>query len=321
MRDVETSAVTPRIYGHRGARGELPENSLAGLNHLLDIGVSAAEIDVQNSADGVMVVWHVHNLNADMVRDSTGAWVGTDAVLVVDTDFSDLRALDFGALRENSSKSAAAPEQIRLPGTKIATLDDVCQWLKPLDGFVMNVEIKSFADRADWGHSPEVLARSFVALIEKYDLTDHVIVSSFDWRVLREIKKRAEGIARGYLSYLDRPNPPMDPNIIDGSAWIDGLTLDDHDGSLPQDIADMGGAVWAPYYEDLTPDDLARAHELGLLVNVWTVNQADDMKRMADMGVDGVITDYPTLASQVFGTKTRGTDGTQQKTVRVDGRV
>ena len=92
----------------------------------------------------------------------------------------------------------------------------------------------------------------------------------------------------------------MQPNIIDGSAWMDGIRLGDHGGSLPQAIADVGGSAWAPYFKDLTPADLTRAHDAGLEVNVWTVNDIKDMQRMADMGVDGIITDYPTRAQALF---------------------
>ena len=306
---VTKSGKTPRIYGHRGARGEMPENSMAGLKHLMRIGVSAVEIDVQNSADGVTVVWHDHNLDPNMVRDPAGAWLKSDATLIVDTNYSDLRAFDFGALREGSAKAKAFPQQIFIEDTRIASLEDVCAWVKPLDDFTLNIEIKSYADRPDWGDSPAVLARSVVSLIKKFDLADSVIVSSFDWRVLKETRKLAPDITRGYLSYLDRPNPPMEPNIIDGSAWMDGLERRNHDGSLPQAIADIGGSVWAPYFEDLTIKDLARAHDLGLIVNVWTVNEVADMRRMADMGVDGLITDYPSLATDVFGNESQDAVG------------
>ncbi|MEP1539161.1 MAG: glycerophosphodiester phosphodiesterase family protein [Paracoccaceae bacterium] len=319
MRKVTAGNAKPRIYGHRGARGEVPENSLTGLDHLLGVGVNAAEIDVQNSADGVTIVWHDHNLDADMIRDAAGAWLNSNATLVVDTNFSELRMLDFGALREGSAQAAAFPQQVSIEGTRIASLDDVCQWLKPLDDFTLNIEIKSFADRSDWGDGPAQLAQSVVSLIEKYDLVTRMIVSSFDWRVLSETKAINADISRGYLSYLDRPNAPMDPNIIDGSAWMDGLRLRDHDNSLPQAIADIGGSVWAPYFEDLTAQDLARAHDLGLVVNVWTVNKAADMKRMADMGVDGLITDYPTLATQVFGPEGHSTDGLPLEKVGLGG--
>ncbi|MEP6266607.1 MAG: glycerophosphodiester phosphodiesterase family protein [Paracoccaceae bacterium] len=300
MGNLRKIVATPRIYGHRGARGEMPENSMAGLVHTLKAGVCAVEIDVQNSSDGVTVVWHDHNLDPDMVRDPKGDWLTSDAALVVDTSYENLRAFDFGALREGSAQATEFPQQARIDDVRIVSLKDVCRWAQPLTNFTLNIEIKSYADRMDWGDSPTVLAQSVLTLIQRYDLTDRVIVSSFDWRVLSVMRDLAPDVTRGYLSYLDRPNPPMAPNVINGSPWLDGLRLCDHDNSLPQAIAEMGGSVWAPYFEDLTVKDLEHAHDLGLIVNVWTVNAAKDMQRMAGMGVDGIITDYPTLAKALM---------------------
>jgi glycerophosphoryl diester phosphodiesterase len=300
MRSLRKTVATPWIYGHRGARGEMPENSMTGLVHAMEAGVRAVEIDVQNSSDGVTVVWHDHNLDPDMVRDPKGDWLTSDATLIVDISYEDLRAFDFGALREGSAPATEFPQQARIDDVRIVALRDVCHWVQPLTDFTLNIEIKSYADRTDWGDSPIDLAQSVFTLIQRYGLIDRVILSSFDWRVLSAMRDMAPNVTCGYLTYLDRPNPPMAPNVIDGSPWLDGLRLCDHDNSLPQAIAEIGGAVWAPYYEDLTARDLERAHELGLIVNVWTVNAAKDMQRMADMGVDGIITDYPTMAKALF---------------------
>ena len=294
----------PLIYGHRGARGEMPENSMAGFVHLEQAGVRAVEIDVQNTCDGVAVVWHDHNLDPAMVRDADGNWLASDATLIVETAFADLRVLDFGGVRAESTQAQRFPKQVKVEGARIASLDDVCVWAKGVDDLVFNVEIKSYADRDDWSASPDALAQSVCDLLQSLGLEAQTIVSSFDWRVLSAMKQRAPQVKRGYLSYLDRPNPPMDPNIIDGSAWVDGIRLGDHNHCLPQAIADVGGAIWAPYFEDLTAEDLETAHRLGLTVNVWTVNAAEDMLRMAEMGVDGIITDYPTMARDLFLSET-----------------
>ncbi len=92
----------------------------------------------------------------------------------------------------------------------------------------------------------------------------------------------------------------MVPNISDGSPWMDGALLSNHKGSLPQTIADLHGQVWSPFFKDITQGDLTKAHELGLLVNVWTVNEPDDIHRMAEMGVDGIISDYPALVQKLL---------------------
>lgn len=107
-------------------------------------------------------------------------------------------------------------------------------------------------------------------------------------------------MTRGYLTLEDSHGTTMTPNIVDGSLWMGGATRGDHGGCLLKTIAAFGGKIWCPYYKDLTADALSRAQNLGLVVNVWTVNTLDDINRMADMGVDGIISDFPARVSNVL---------------------
>jgi glycerophosphoryl diester phosphodiesterase len=70
--------------------------------------------------------------------------------------------------------------------------------------------------------------------------------------------------------------------------------------TLTQAIRQAGAAVWSPYFRDLTEADLREAQQLGLRVVVWTVNDPADMASLLELGVDGLITDYPDLARQVM---------------------
>jgi glycerophosphoryl diester phosphodiesterase len=65
-------------------------------------------------------------------------------------------------------------------------------------------------------------------------------------------------------------------------------------------ISHIGGLIWCPYHEDLDPEEVALAHDLGLIVNTWTVNSPEDMHRAIDAGVDGIITDYPARAQRLL---------------------
>ena len=73
-----------------------------------------------------------------------------------------------------------------------------------------------------------------------------------------------------------------------------------YEDSLAQTISALGGKVWCPYFKDLTESELAKAKELGLVVNVWTVNSVSDIIRMAEMGVDGIISDYPARVQNIL---------------------
>jgi glycerophosphoryl diester phosphodiesterase len=77
------------------------------------------------------------------------------------------------------------------------------------------------------------------------------------------------------------------------SAWLGGLDVDDHGGSVPRTVAALGAGTWSPPALDLTPESVAEAHALGLKIVPWTVNEPKDMERAIAAGVDGLITDYP----------------------------
>lgn len=288
------------VFGHRGARGIYPENTMAGFRYLRDIGVTAVEIDVQNAANRIPVVAHDPHLAPALTRDKTGAWITQENRPVLHTSIAALAELDVGSLRPGSEYSARFPDQARLTDEPIPTFETFCTWAATEPSLFVNVEIKSHALRPEINDPPEVLVEGVLDLLTAHGLLHRTLVSSFDWRVVHACGRRAPRVARGYLTLAASHGTVMQPNIIDGSLWMDGARRDAHGGSLPQTIADLGGQVWCPYFEDLTAADLAQAHRCGLRVNVWTVNASDDIRRMADMGVDGIISDYPARVQNIL---------------------
>jgi len=79
--------------------------------------------------------------------------------------------------------------------------------------------------------------------------------------------------------------------------------LRDHGGSLPALVKAAGCGTWSMFWRNLTPKDLAAAHILGLKVLLWTVNERSDMRSLIDLGVDGIITDYPDRSREVMAEK------------------
>jgi glycerophosphoryl diester phosphodiesterase len=78
------------------------------------------------------------------------------------------------------------------------------------------------------------------------------------------------------------------------SPHLGGIVIDSYGGSLAKAAAAQGYDLISPAFRSLTPQMIAEAHELGLPVLPWTVNTTADMERQLDLGVDGIITDYPT---------------------------
>ena len=85
-----------------------------------------------------------------------------------------------------------------------------------------------------------------------------------------------------------------------GSAWTAGLNAQDFAGSVAKMVKAAGGKIWSPYFGDVDEAKIKHAQSLGLNVVVWTVNEAKDISRMLDYGVDGIISDYPDRAAEIM---------------------
>ena len=284
-----------RIHGHRGARGILPENSLEGFAFTFSIGVRVVELDVLVTADGIPVITHYPRLLPASTRGPDANWLSDDGPLVSECTFSHLQKFDVGGLRSDSEYGRKYPDQAFLNDVRIPRFDSLCQMVEAdeLEDVWLNIEIKSDPEHPE--NTPQIpeYVKSILKPIFDFGLEERVILQSFDWRVLHECLKQAPKIPRSYLSYAPKKNAPMSVNIYEGSPWMDGLSLEEHEGCLPLVIARAGGQVWSPFHEDLTKEDLQTARAEGLVVNVWTVNERVDIDRMISLGVDGIITDYP----------------------------
>lgn len=145
------------------------------------------------------------------------------------------------------------------------------------------------------------MAQIIIDLISDYALSDRVIVQSFDWRILEAIAQIAPDVPRGHLSFEQCEGLSLASTVFADSPWMStgGHLFDWH--SLPQIIHDMGGRVWSPYHQNIDATDVTEAHEFGILVNPWGVNEPADIARMRDAGVDGIITDYPARVQTCLG--------------------
>ncbi len=280
----------PIIYGHRGARGVLPENTLASFRYLRRTGAQGLEIDVQNAAGHMPVVVHDPFMPMQLARGADGQWLREAGPKIHDLSLAQLQSYDIGRLNPDHAYGTAYPDQQPRDGERIPSLDQVLDWAAGDSGLILNIEIKSYATRDDLGDPPAMLVEALLQALARHRVSGDVLVSSFDWRVLAELQRRAPDLARGYLSY-EQPGEHL--TIFEGSPWMAGLSLAGHADSLPDLIAAQGGRCWCAYHRDLTRARVMRAQDLGVAVNAWTVNTPDDIARMRDIGVDGIITDYP----------------------------
>nr|WP_294507588.1 glycerophosphodiester phosphodiesterase [uncultured Rhodopila sp.] len=273
------------IQGHRGARGLFPENTLQGFLAAAALGVTAFELDVGLTADGVVVVSHDPALNPDLTRDASGAWLDGRGPLIRSLTHAELCRFDVGRIRPGSATARRFPDQTPMDGARVPELAAV---LAALPEARFTIEIKTDPRHPDWTAPPDLLADVTLAVIDRAGAAARVILESFDWRVQRHVRRTRPEIRLAWLTCAE--------TVQDSALWWDGIA---GAASVPDAVAAEGGPVWAPDHGDLTEAAVSHARALGLFVLPWTVNQQADMQRLIDWGVDGLISDRPDLALSV----------------------
>ena len=292
------------LEGHRGTRGLAPENTLAAFRKALAIGVTTIETDMGVTKDDVVVISHNPNLSPDLVRDPEGHWLASQGPQIRTLTFAELRRYDIGRVNPQSAYAKQFPEQQPADGERFPKLSELFDLGKASGKPVrFNIETKitptSGADTPD----PATFVRMVVAAVKAANMTDRVTVQSFDWRTLVEVKRLAPEIETSCITMQTKDNDTVSEPEGAASPWHAGLKLRDHDGSLPKLVKAAGCSVWSMFWRNLTAKDLADAHALGLKVLPWTVNDRSEMRKLIDLGVDGVITDYPDRLREVMAEK------------------
>jgi len=299
-----TGAAAVDIEGHRGARGLAPENTIPGFARALGIGVSTVELDIGVTKDGVVVVHHDLRLNPDVARGPDGRWLRPPTPAIRDLTFHELQRYDVGRIRPGSDYSRRFREQRKLDGVRIPTLESVFDLARHArnEAVRFNVEIKVSPAEPEATASPEEIARAVIKVVRENGMEKRVMVQSFDWRVLPTLHKEAPEIAtscltvqRDWLDNIGAGHPQPSP-------WTGAVQYRDY-GSVPKMVKAAGCAIWSPSGADLDEAQVKEAKSLGLKIIVWTVNERADMERALDIGVDGIITDYPDRLREVMAAR------------------
>ena len=225
----------PLVIGHRGAMGHETENTLASVQKALDLGVDMIEIDVFKIESGEIAVFHDERV--ERLSNSGG--------LIEDYNIVDLR-------------------QLILDGNhKIPQLQDV---LKLIDNQVaLNIELKgsNTADRVNFITNYYIQERGWAP--------ENIIISSFKWDELRDLRKLNETVKIAVLTEED----PL--QAIPVAKELNAIAIN-------------------PDFKTLTAENVEEIQDSGFKVYTWTVNEPEDIQKMKDFGVDGIITNYPERA-------------------------
>jgi len=291
-----TQCFAIEIYAHRGGAGLIPENTLQAIQKALNIGVDVIDVDIGLTKDNVIVVHHDLTLNPDLTRIAENTWLTEPGPAIQALTYQALSQYDVGTRNPNCiSCLKEHPFQAQLKSAQIPSLHQVIQKLKSAqyEGR-LQIEIKTEPGQPD-SPEPKAIVSALIKVLQAENYLHKVEVHSFDWRNLLLLQKLAPEITTSYLS--DHAELIKQPNY---ATWLANYDIVALNLSYPELISRLGAKIWCPNYKELTPELLIEAHNRGLKVNVWTVDQQKDMQTMIAYGVDGIITNRPDVLRELL---------------------
>ena len=266
------------LQAHRGGLGLAVESSPLSFGTALDLGVRTLELDVQITADGQPVITHDRQVNP---RVCTGEFVGR---YVKALTLAQLRTLDCG-----STQKPGHPQQRLSPGSRMMLLDDVFALVRArgAEDVRFNIETKVEAGAPAETAPREQFVQVVAARVRASGFADRVAIQSFDWGALIRMRQVAPELP---LVALTQPS-----FLRPGSPWLGGIDLDAFGGDPVAAARSTGATVLSPTVDGgyVTRELVDRAHAAGMTVVPWTVDEEPAMDALLDLGVDGLITDYP----------------------------
>jgi len=312
--EVSSQDAVPRlaenfsIIAHRGGAGLAPENTLAAFAGAFSLDVDAVEMDVHLTADGEVVVYHDSKLKPEITRTPDGEWLKEPGPTIRSLTLRQLKSHDVGRVKPGTGYAWRYPSQKPVDGERIPTLGDVFALAKKMGNTRVQfwIEVKTSPLEPDLTPPPETVADAVIAVVRKASLIDRVVLLSFDWRSLVRAQKIAPEVSTAYLSRQSGRKDTIQAGRPGASPWTAGLDIDDFGSSVPRAVHTAHGRYWLPHYKDIDQRQLKEAHDLGLKVIVWTVNQRATMIYLIDLGADGIITDRPDVLKEVLAEVKQG---------------
>lgn len=293
------------LQAHRGGLGLVTESTIESFTNALELGVSTLELDTQITEDGIAVVTHDRQVSAKKCVDTrpaspgdtefpyVGKYVNTLSLAQVDT-------LDCGSLR-----LADYPEQRTVPGARMPTLAAVLDLVNSVDApeLSLNIETKVEAGSPSETAPREQFVEIVLRDIREADLLDRVSIQSFDWGSLKLVRETEPDVPVVALTNGEFLQVGQDG----ASPWLGGIDIDDFGGDPIAAVRSFGASAFSPvqgtpqsgkvgdadfalYVSQQMIDD---AHAADIRVIPWTVDDPETMNVLIEMGVDGIITDYP----------------------------
>lgn len=268
------------LIGHQGARGIMPENTIPGMIKALDLDVNVLNMGVVISKDGEVVLSHEPYFNNEISTRPDGKAItfkDEKKYNMFEMDYEEIRKFDVGM-----KLHTRFPGQMKMKVYKpllAETIDSVESYVKQnkLEKPIYNIET-SLIRKGDGVFQPDasVFIEKIMEIVKEKKLTRRVIIQSLDMRTLQ---------------YLHEYFPSVKTSL-----------MIDEKQDFEESIQALGftPTYYSPYYVLVGKGLVDRCHAAGVKIIPWTVNTAKDMKYLINLGVDGLITDYPNQYTRVM---------------------
>lgn len=257
----------PEVIAHRGGDGEWPGETIGGYEHARSLGVDVIEMDIYLTGDQQLVLMHDQSVSKTTNGSGHVESYTCDQIQTLNAGYNWERDGDFPYRRPLSELSPELQHKLRVP-----KLSEV---LEEFNDLRMIIEMKpAFA-------SP---AAKLWEMLQQFNTIDNVLIASFSDHYIDEFRDLSQGrvatsasleeFGELVLGFHGFEKHPVKPCVIDAPDWM------------------------------LTEHLVNKIKDRGFLVHAWTVNDAEEMARMRDLDVDGIITDYPNTLLDIVGRST-----------------
>lgn len=262
---------------HRGGRGLMPENTVDAMMHGLAFGVQTLELDVVITKDKKVILSHEPFFNTEITTKPDGSLVKPEEekdLNIYKMDYADVVKYDVGLKPHPRFPKQEKKAEVKPLLSEV--FDAVKNYMKeakrPYPFF--NIETKSQPASDNIYHpAPAEFVDLLMEVIKTYNLEKQVIIQSFDFRTLQ---------------YLHKKHPHIKTAML--------VEADDN-RSFRKQLDDLGftPTIHSPAYELVTDNLITECHAQNIKIIPWTVNDKATFDKLKNMGVDGIITDYPDL--------------------------
>lgn len=261
--------------GHRGCRGLYPENTIPAMLHAVDLGATTLEMDVVITKDQQVILSHDPYFNDDITTKNDGSYITKSEQkkwILYQMTYDEISHFDVGM---KVHPKFQRQKKIKVVKPKLSdVIDSVEAYTKAenLPPMFYNIETKSQQATDHLHHpAPDRFIELLMQVIKDKRIDQRAIIQSFDVRTLQYLHQKFGSIKTALL--IEQP------------------------GSVKDHVNNLGfiPTIYSPEYHLVNQTLIRECKEIGMQIIPWTVNNVSKMQELIELGVDGIITDYPDL--------------------------